>query len=120
MMSLREPSQAQKSKYAAGLVSKFNLAPDWCATASLTLTRNLQQLLSPITCNHPSPESSSFPATSEHFQPPQLVPLKGFVREVLRRSRMSGTVLQTALCYLEAICAKVPELVEKEKNGAGI
>ena len=90
------------------------------ATWPPTLTRNLQQLPSPITPNHPSPESSSFPATSEHFQPPQLVPLKGFVHEVLRRSRTSGTVLQTALCYLEAIRAKVPELVEKEKNGTGV
>ncbi|KAF7973288.1 hypothetical protein HWV62_15663 [Athelia sp. TMB] len=90
------------------------------ATWPPTLTRNLQQLPSPITPSHPSPESSSFPATPEHFQPPQLVPLKGFVHEVLRRSRTSGTVLQTALCYLEAIRVKVPELVEKEKNCTGV
>jgi hypothetical protein len=30
---------------------------------------------------------------------------------------MSKTVLQTALCYLETIHTKVPELVEKEKIG---
>jgi hypothetical protein len=46
-----------------------------------------------------------------------LVPIKGFVHEVLRRSRASGSVLQTALRYLEAIREKIPELVEKEKKG---
>ena len=38
------------------------------------------------------------------------------VYEVLRRSRTSGSVLQTALCYLEAIRAKVPELVNKRRS----
>jgi hypothetical protein len=32
----------------------------------------------------------------------------------------SGSVLQTALCYLKAIHAKVPELVEREKTGDGV
>ncbi|KAJ6594140.1 hypothetical protein B0H19DRAFT_1094055 [Mycena capillaripes] len=48
-----------------------------------------------------------------------LVPIKGFVHEVLRRSRTSGSVLQTALCYLEAIRPKVPELIRKEQSGEG-
>ncbi|KIJ67950.1 hypothetical protein HYDPIDRAFT_107495 [Hydnomerulius pinastri MD-312] len=48
-----------------------------------------------------------------------VAPMKGFVHEVLRRSRTSGSVLQTALCYLEAIRAKVPELVRREKQGFG-
>ncbi|KAJ7902032.1 hypothetical protein B0H14DRAFT_1266639 [Mycena olivaceomarginata] len=48
-----------------------------------------------------------------------LVPIKGFVHEVLRRSRTSGSVLQTALCYLEAVRPKVPELVRKEQSGEG-
>jgi hypothetical protein len=49
-----------------------------------------------------------------------LVPIKAFIHEALRRSRTSGTVLQTALCYLEAIRPKVLELVEKEKIGDGV
>ena len=49
-----------------------------------------------------------------------LVLIKGFVHEVLRRSRTSGSVLETALCYLEAIHIKIPELVEKEKMGDGV
>ncbi|KNZ72932.1 G1/S-specific cyclin pas1 [Termitomyces sp. J132] len=49
-----------------------------------------------------------------------LVPIKSFVHEVLRRSRTSGCVLQTALCYLEAIRSKVPELVRAEKAGEGV
>jgi len=46
--------------------------------------------------------------------------IKGFVHEVLRRSRTSGTVLQTALCYLEAIRSKVPELLSLERQGLGV
>jgi len=49
-----------------------------------------------------------------------IVPIKGFVHEVLRRSRTSGGVLQTALCYLEAIRSKVPELLRKESMGEGL
>lgn len=45
--------------------------------------------------------------------------MKGFVHEVLHRSRMSGSILQTALCYLEAIRAKVLELVTQEKEHPG-
>jgi len=43
--------------------------------------------------------------------------MRSFVHEVLRRSRTSGVVLQTALCYLEAIRSKVPDLVKEEKAG---
>jgi hypothetical protein len=38
--------------------------------------------------------------------------MKGFVHEVLRRSRTSGSVLQTALCYLEAIRPRISELAQ--------
>ena len=48
------------------------------------------------------------------------VHIKGFVHEVLRRSKTSGTVLQTALCYLEAIRSKVPELLSLERQGLGV
>lgn len=41
--------------------------------------------------------------------------MRGFVHEVLRRSRTSGTVLQTALCYIEAIRTKVSDIVRTEK-----
>jgi len=43
------------------------------------------------------------------------VPIKGFVHEVIRRSRTSGCVLQTALCYLEAIRPKISDLLQKER-----
>lgn len=46
-----------------------------------------------------------------------LVPIKGFVHEVLRRSRTSGCVLQTALCYLEAVRPKIPEIARQEREG---
>ena len=43
--------------------------------------------------------------------------LKNFVHEVLKRSRTSGPIMQTALCYLEAIRPKVPEILNDEKLG---
>ena len=46
-----------------------------------------------------------------------LLPLQTFVREVLKHSRTSGSILQTALCYLEAIRSKVPEVLRDEKMG---
>ncbi|KAG1762610.1 hypothetical protein EDD22DRAFT_565028 [Suillus occidentalis] len=48
-----------------------------------------------------------------------IMPMKGFVHEVLHCSRTSGSVLQIVLCYLDAICAKVPELVSQEKGCLG-
>lgn len=42
---------------------------------------------------------------------PGVAPLHGFVQELIRRSRTSGTVLQTALCYIEAVRRKLPEIV---------
>ncbi len=43
--------------------------------------------------------------------------MKTFVHEVLKRSRTSGSILQAALCYLEAIRKKVPEILQQEKMG---
>ncbi|KIK67189.1 hypothetical protein GYMLUDRAFT_217206, partial [Collybiopsis luxurians FD-317 M1] len=41
--------------------------------------------------------------------------MKSFVHEVLRRSRTSGSVLQTALCYLEAIRPRISELAQSDE-----
>ena len=46
-----------------------------------------------------------------------LVPIKGFVHEVLGCSRTSGCVLRTALCYLEAIHPNTPELAQQQRLG---
>lgn len=78
----------------------------------------------PASClpNSYSLHSSSIPLTpgsSDQAPRYDVAPMKGFVHEVLRRSRTSGSVLQTALCYLEAIRAKVPELVSQEKGFPG-
>ncbi|KAJ7268791.1 hypothetical protein B0H12DRAFT_1229675 [Mycena haematopus] len=93
--------------------------------------RRNTQLPSPVSpLTHPSPPSPPSAAALEcsrtaaacdqdAFNRSNLVPIKGFVHEVLRRSRTSGSVLQTALCYLEAIRSKVPELIRKEQSGEG-
>ena len=47
-------------------------------------------------------------------------PLKTFVHEVLRRSRTSCSVLQTALCYIEVVRSRIPELVHQEQTREGI
>ncbi|KIJ18938.1 hypothetical protein PAXINDRAFT_166854 [Paxillus involutus ATCC 200175] len=90
------------------------------------------QLPSPVspTTTQPSPVTSPVAPHSRQAlrspevctvqtQPCDVASMKGFVHEVLRRSRTSGSVLQTALCYLEAIRAKIPELVIREKLGLG-
>lgn len=85
------------------------------------------QLPSPIS---PSSHTSPFPlpppaqllptplqhdSSSRHIRP-----LKGFVHEVVRRSRTSQGVLQTALCYLEAVRMKVPDVLRRHnREGAG-
>ncbi|KAG2148453.1 hypothetical protein BD769DRAFT_1412188 [Suillus cothurnatus] len=66
-----------------------------------------------------SPKIPLTPGSSDQTSRCDVAPMKGFVHEVLRRSRTSGSVLQTALCYLEAIRAKVPELVSQEKGCPG-
>jgi len=87
------------------------------------------QLPSPVTpSTHQSPPSPSHSPPTDSISSNQnnalnanarnnLIPLRGFVHEVLRRSRTSGSVLQTALCYLEAIRLKVPELVQRQRAG---
>lgn len=47
----------------------------------------------------------------------QLVPIKIYVHEVLRRSRTTRSVLQSALCYIEAIRKRIPEMSELENSG---
>ncbi|KAJ7188039.1 hypothetical protein C8R46DRAFT_7568 [Mycena filopes] len=94
--------------------------------------RRNTQLPSPVSpLTQPSPSSSPAPRVGpvtlqceqdlagSFGNRTNLVPIKGFVHEVLRRSRTSGSVLQTALCYLEAIRPKVPELIRKEQSGQG-
>lgn len=81
------------------------------------------------------PPSPSIPTTNASIRPASTnqvparpasdarssqVHIKGFVHEVLRRSKTSGCVLQTALCYLEAIRSKVPELLALERQGLGV
>ncbi|TFK44406.1 hypothetical protein BDQ12DRAFT_717562 [Crucibulum laeve] len=94
----------------------------------LNNTRNAQ-LPSPVSPNtQPSPQTTTTsPPTAQvllqHCENgtcdsrQTLVPIKGFVHEVLRRSRTSGCVLQTALCYLEAIRPKIPELIRQNREG---
>lgn len=48
-----------------------------------------------------------------------LVNLKKFVTELLKRSRSTAATFQTALCYLEAIRPRVPEIQQAEMEGKG-
>ncbi|KAL0956374.1 hypothetical protein HGRIS_002521 [Hohenbuehelia grisea] len=99
------------------------------------LKRNIQlpSPISPTTQQSPPPSSASHSSglhahssrgsesTMSALHPNHsLVPIQGFVREVLRRSQSTGCVLQTALCYIEAIRSRVPTLVIQEKAGCGV
>ncbi|GJE92217.1 hypothetical protein PsYK624_083700 [Phanerochaete sordida] len=63
-------------------------------------------------CSPPLPHQTSSPGGC--IQGDHLMPIRGFVHEVLRRSRTSTGVLQTALCYLEAVRSKVPGILQQE------
>lgn len=98
-------------------------SPPLISTGFSTLfsSRNTQlpSPVSPTSCQTPSPSGGE---CESHSQAPEgsvgsnLIPIKGFVHEVLRRSRTSTGVLQTALCYLEAVRSKVPELLRTERT----
>lgn len=82
------------------------------------IQRRVQQLPSPISPYtvetpppSPLPQTLGGPTDSCLSEKPGVAPLQGFVQELIRRSRTSGTVLQTALCYIEAVRRKLPEIV---------
>ena len=81
------------------------------------IQRHVQQLPSPV-----SPSIVETPPLSPLQPPlvglvptclsgkPSVAPLQDFLQELIRRSRTSWTVLQTALCYIEAARRKLPEI----------
>ncbi|KAI0358455.1 hypothetical protein OH77DRAFT_1358030, partial [Trametes cingulata] len=103
--------------------SHADSSPSSLMTAGLSklLASRNSQLPSPVSpTSGPSPSPpaegcESYSQAPESSGGSNLIPIRGFVHEVLRRSRTSTGVLQTALCYLEAVRAKVPELLRKEK-----
>ena len=76
--------------------------------------RQLPSPVSPSTIETPplSPLAPSLdnPASTCVSGKADVAPLQGFVQELIRRSRTSGTVLQTALCYIEAVRRKLPKI----------
>lgn len=97
------------------LSSKSRLSPN--ASTTIVTASSLASIPT-----HTPPSSTAPPAllqTGTTSDLRNLVPLRGFVHEVLRRSRTSGCVLQTALCYLEAIRPKISELAHLERIGKG-
>ena len=102
------PAPQTKSQLTRNISTQLPTPPSATAQPSpLSDNHHLPTILTDLT----PPSEKSLPCANN------LVPIKSFVHEVLRRSRTSGQVLQTALCYLEAIRAKVPELVQQEKSG---
>lgn len=59
---------------------------------------------------------NDFPVTQSGSD---LVNLKKFVTKLLKRSRSTAATFQTALCYLEAIRPRVPEIQQAEMEGKG-
>ncbi|THG99370.1 hypothetical protein EW026_g2956 [Hermanssonia centrifuga] len=114
-----------RTAFSAPITSDANPSLRETAPAPQIYTSRNTQLPSPISpSTHPSPISNSPIAPTsqgsiDHARSSShLIPIRGFVHEVLRRSRTSTGVLQTALCYLEAVRVKVPELLRKENSKA--
>ena len=81
------------------------------------IQRRVQQLPSPVSPStvetpplSPLAPSLDSPTVGCVSGKPGIAPLQGFVQELIRRSRTSGTVLQTALCYIEAVRRKLPKI----------
>ena len=58
--------------------------------------------------------------TATSFLPvnnPELLPIRPFMHKVLKHLCTSGIVLQSALCYLEAVHPEVPNLLHEERMG---
>ena len=82
------------------------------------IQRRVQQLPSPVSPStletpplSPLAPALDGPSGTCLSGKPGVAPLQGFVQELIRRSRTSGTVLQTALCYIEAVRRKLPDIV---------
>jgi len=89
------------------------------------IQRRIQQLPSPISPStvetpppSPLPPPLSGPTDACLSGKSGVAPLHGFVQELIRRSRTSGTVLQTALCYIEAVRRKLPEIASAPATSA--
>jgi hypothetical protein len=145
--SLKEPIQrdASKQKFALGLIGAWipNLALVWPHDLRIgaqlpdQAVKTLSEIWRPqdIPTVFLGPSKGSNPPFSgpmQNCQPPTtpsqlvstgsdsdnaLLPLKNFVHEVLKRSRTSGSVLQTALCYLEAVRPQIPEIRRDDTLG---
>ena len=77
-----------------------------------------QQTITPTLSTTSTSSTTSTTATSLlPVNDSELLPIRSFVHEVLKRSRTSGIVLQTALCYLEAVRPEVPNLLREERMG---
>ncbi|VDC00400.1 unnamed protein product, partial [Peniophora sp. CBMAI 1063] len=75
------------------------------------------QLPSPPTS--PDDGATAGDAFDEHDPAANAANLRGFVIDVLKRSRTTTSIFQSALCYIEAIRAKIPELAAAEAAGCG-
>jgi PHO85 cyclin-5 len=108
--------QKDKNKYALGLVDQAvkSLCEIWrpqdVPPVFLTTSRCTNNQQTPSVSQPPS----LFATGDTAIGTSNLVPMKGFVHEVLRRSRTSGSVLQTALCYLEAIRPRISEIAQAD------
>ncbi|KAF7334147.1 hypothetical protein MVEN_02320800 [Mycena venus] len=84
-------------------------APHSSLSGSSACVRPVQ---APLACEHG--------LTSSRRSRRNLLPIKDFIHEVLRRSHTSTSVLITALSYLDGIRDKVRDLIQKEQAGEGV
>ncbi|KAF7782338.1 hypothetical protein Agabi119p4_1714 [Agaricus bisporus var. burnettii] len=109
------PRESSKKQFAVGLVDQAvkTLGDVWRPQDIPLNFHAFPHGGGPASCGLSDPNSIINASGDIH------VPIKGFVHEVIRRSRTSGCVLQTALCYIEAVRPKIPDLAKKEQACEG-
>jgi hypothetical protein len=100
------PCDNGKQKYALGLISQ--------AVKTIWYPENIPCAFVEPTKGPASPSASPPLVSTGTEMDNALLPLKIFVHKFLKCSHTSGSIMQTALCYLDAVRPKVPEIL---RNG---
>eukprot|EP00918_Siedleckia_nematoides_P037457 GHVU01081228.1.p1 GENE.GHVU01081228.1~~GHVU01081228.1.p1 ORF type:complete len:466 (-),score=27.06 GHVU01081228.1:514-1911(-) len=137
--------QAARNRYTSGLidVAVYTLCDIWptriippvfaAHVPEHVRSAHVSGPFVPPVPSHPPPPQTQLPspptspddgvnagdAFDEHDPSANAASLRGFVIDVLKRSRTTTPVFQTALCYIEGIRSKLPELAAFEAAGYG-
>lgn len=110
------PSKSSRSANIGSAPGHALLLAPCQSMPSITSSPLQTPIVAIIGSQHHLPSASASSQTSDTAES-NLLPMKTFVHKVLKCLRTSGSILQAALCYLEAICLKVPKIWQQDKIG---